>query len=90
MAINSAPTKGLQNTCAGISKIRTFKTLVRVLVRKDEGEGEGEHLEMVFGEDVGGHEGDEGETIVANRRYGTVPASLLVKRVEHSDSRSEM
>ena len=59
--------------------MRTFKVLVRVLVRKNDGDGggEGEHLELVFGEDHRDEESDERDTIRANRRYGAVPASLV-------------
>ena len=67
--MNSTPTKDLQNTCGGISEMRTFKTPVRVVVRKDQGEGEGEHLELVFGDHTGGHS-DGSDTIKPNRAYG--------------------
>lgn len=46
--MNSTPTAALRNTCAGITELHIFKLSVRVLVAKDE-EGEGEHLELVFG-----------------------------------------
>ena len=42
----------LQNTCGGISETKTFKTPVRVLVRSDEGQEEGEHLELVLEDDA--------------------------------------
>ena len=67
--MNSTPTKALQNTCAGISETRTFRTPVRVVVRKDQGEGEGEHLELLFGDHASGHP-DGNDTIKANRAYG--------------------
>ena len=49
LAVNSAPTEHLQNTCAGIIGIKTFQTSVRVLAR-DSGDGQQDHLELVFGE----------------------------------------
>ena len=70
LAANSTPTKELQNTCAGITEHRTFELPVRVLVTRDN-EGDGEHLEMVFG-DV-----DDGEAekrrIMPGRVYGRLP-----------------
>ena len=48
-----------------------FRTPVRILVFKDI-EGEGEHLEMVFG----GKQEGENKTIKANRTYGTLPRML--------------
>ena len=78
--MNSSPTSILQNTCAGIAELQTFKTSVRVLVRRDEAGGDGEHLELSFG--IAGHGGSSGaagnerDLIKANRTYGTVPASL--------------
>ena len=77
--MNSTPTKSLQNTCGGIQEMQTFKTPVRVLVRKD-GNGEGEHLELVFGGDVD-ELVDETGTVKANRAYGRVPLSLFRKVV---------
>ena len=67
--MNSKSTKDLQNTCGGISEMRTFHTPVRVVVRKDYGEDEGEHLELVFGDHTGGH-ADDSDTIKPNRAYG--------------------
>ena len=80
LAMNSRPTRNLQNTCGGISELRTFKTPVRIVVRKDESEGEGEHLELVFGDDVDAELDDDSATIKTNRAYGTVPSSMLRKR----------
>ena len=79
--MNSAPTKNLQNTCGGISELQTFTVPVRVLVRKDKGEGEGEHLELVFGDDANKQSGAERGTIKANRAYGTVPSSYTEKQL---------
>ncbi|KAL8707031.1 MAG: hypothetical protein Q9225_007869 [Loekoesia sp. 1 TL-2023] len=70
LAINSTPTAALRNTCAGISELHIFKLPVRILVSKDE-EGEGEHLELVFGH-VNEDQAKE-KTIKANRTYGTLP-----------------
>lgn len=69
LAMNSKPTKALRNTCAGIRELHIFQLPVRVLAVPDK-EGEGEHLELVFGE-----EETEGDTIKANRKYGTMPSS---------------
>ncbi|KAL8655301.1 MAG: hypothetical protein Q9210_000969 [Variospora velana] len=70
LAVNSTPTAALRNTCAGISEFHIFKLPVRVLVSKDE-EGEGEHLELVFGPT--NEQNLEERTIKANRTYGTLP-----------------
>ncbi|KAI4117329.1 MAG: hypothetical protein LQ345_002418 [Seirophora villosa] len=70
LAVNSTPTAALRNTCAGISEFHIFKLPVRILVSKDE-EGEGEHLELVFGQTD--EEKVEERTIQANRTYGTLP-----------------
>ena len=70
LAINSQPTTLLRNTCAGITEIRIFKTSVRILAMSDE-EGEGEHLELVFGEFK---EENVKKAIQPNRKYGTMPA----------------
>ncbi|KAL8993812.1 MAG: hypothetical protein Q9169_006068 [Polycauliona sp. 2 TL-2023] len=71
LAINSTPTAALRNTCAGISELHIFKLPVRILVSRDE-EGEGEHLELVFGK--GGEECGEERTIKTNTTYGTLPS----------------
>ncbi|KAL8743879.1 MAG: hypothetical protein Q9190_003817 [Brigantiaea leucoxantha] len=70
LAINSTPTAALRNTCAGITELHIFKLPVRILVSKDE-EGDGEHLELVFGQlnEITA----EQRTIQANRTYGTLP-----------------
>ena len=49
LAMNSRPTKHLQNTCAGIIGIKTFRTNVRILATNGE-KGKEEHLELVFGD----------------------------------------
>lgn len=64
--MNSTPTAALRNTCAGITELHIFKLPVRVLVVKDE-EGEGEHLELVFGNVD--QEKIEDTTIKANVAY---------------------
>ena len=74
--MNSSPTSALRNTCAGITELHIFKLPVRVLVRNDV-DGEGEHLEMVFGEVEQGL--TDKHTIKANRAYGTMP---LMKRLD--------
>ena len=75
--MNSAPTKKLQNTCGGISKMQTFTTPVQILVQRDDGDGEGEHLELVFGGEADKSIGEERGTIKANRAYGRLPFSAL-------------
>ena len=70
LAANSTPTKELQNTCAGITEHRIFELPVRVLVTPDE-EGDGEHLEMVFG-DVDDEEAGK-RRIMPGRVYGRLP-----------------
>ncbi|MCJ1268666.1 hypothetical protein MMC22_008554 [Lobaria immixta] len=72
LAMNSTPTAALRNTCAGITELQIFKLPVCVLVAKD-GEGEGEHLELVFGNVDQKMVKDT--TIKANPAYGTMPSS---------------
>ena len=73
LAVNSTLTAAPRTTCAGISELHIFKIPVRMLVSKD-AEGEGEHLELVFGNL------DEGKakeiTIVANRIDETLPEGV--------------
>ena len=71
LAVNSPPTRVLRNTCAGITEFDIFKLPVRILTIHDE-EGDGEHLELVFGsldEKEVGH-----RVIQPNRVYGTLPS----------------
>ena len=70
LAANSTPSKELQNTCAGITEHRIFELPVRVLVTPDN-EGDGEHLEMVFG-DVDNEEAEK-RRIRPGRVYGRLP-----------------
>ena len=70
LAMNSTPTTALRNTCAGITELNIYKLPVRVLAFRDE-EGDGEHLELVFG-DLD-EKTLENKTIKANRVYGTMP-----------------
>lgn len=68
--MNSTPTTLLRNTCAGIMKLNIYKLPVRVLAVRDSEEGDGEHLELVFGNV---DEGDmRGTPIKPNRVYGTL------------------
>ena len=67
LAANSLPSEKLRNTCAGISESHVFKLPVRILVSPDV-EGDGEHLEMVFGDMEEKRVGEN--RIVANRVYG--------------------
>ncbi len=70
LAMNSTPTAALRNTCAGITELNIFKLPVRVLTFRD-AEGDGEHLELVFGNLD--EKMLENKTIKANRVYGTMP-----------------
>ena len=65
--MNSTPTKALRNTCAGITELHIFQLPVRIFARPDD-EGDGEHLELVFGDKE-----TDGRPIQANRAYGTMP-----------------
>ena len=67
--MNSTPTEHLRNTCAGISELHIFKLPVRILARKDK-EGEGEHLELVFGPPT--EKETDKNVIQANRAYGSM------------------
>lgn len=71
--MNSSPTTALRNTCAGITELQIFKLSVRILAMSDL-DGEGEHLELVFG-DVDQEKTAEC-TIKTNRSYGTMPAQI--------------
>ena len=71
LAVNSPPTKALRNTCAGITEFDIFKLPVRVLTMRDD-EGDGEHLELVFGSVD--EKSVEHRVIKANRVYGTMPS----------------
>ncbi|KAI4098045.1 MAG: hypothetical protein LQ339_006613 [Xanthoria mediterranea] len=74
LAINSTPTAALRNTCAGISELHIFKLPVRILVSRDD-EGEGEHLELVFG--PVDEAKTKARTIKPNRTYGTLPSGCV-------------
>lgn len=71
LAVNSMPTTLLRNTCAGIVELGIFKLPVRVLAFRDE-EGDGEHLELVFG--TTDEKTVKNKMIKPNRVYGTMPA----------------
>lgn len=71
LAVNSTPTTALRNTCAGITELNLFKLPVRVLAMRD-AEGNGEHLELVFGNVD--EKKVEHKTNKANRLYGTMPS----------------
>lgn len=79
LAMNSTPTTLLKNTCAGIMELHIFQLPVRVLAIRDT-EGDGEHLELVFGNL------DEkdliGTPIKQNRVYGTLPKVLKAEKSE--------
>ncbi len=77
LAVNSTPTKALRNTCAGITELNVFKLPVRVLAVQDEGDGQGRHLELVFGSVD--KKVVERCTIKADRKYGTLPMATAGK-----------
>ena len=70
LAMNSSPTKHLQNTCAGIIGIKPFQTRVRILASKSSGAGEEDHLELVFGE-IGAPDAHM-EKLKLNQKYGNL------------------
>ena len=78
LAMNSTPTVLLRNTCAGISELNIFKLPVRVLAFAD-AEGDGEHLELVFGNTDEKTIGNK--TIKPNRVYGTMPVAKAYEKV---------
>ena len=69
LTVNSSPSALHRNTCAGITELHIFKLPVQILGMADE-EGEGEHLELIFG-DVN-KEKTKKNTIKPNRTYGTM------------------
>lgn len=71
LAVNTVPTTALRNTCAGIKELGIFKLPVRILAMRDE-EGDGEHLELVFG--ATDEKAVENRIIKPNRVYGTMPS----------------
>ena len=78
--MNSTPTTLLKNTCAGMLELNIFKIPVRVLAFRDDETGDGEHLELVFGDvdekDV------RGTPIKPNRVYGTLPKMAKKEKSE--------
>ena len=78
LAMNSTPTVLLRNTCAGITELNIFKLPVRVLAFAD-AEGDGEHLELVFGNLD--EKMLESKTIKANRVYNTIPVIKAREKV---------
>lgn len=77
--MNSTPTTLLRNTCAGIMELNIFKLPVRVLAIQDD-EGDGEHLELVFGNVD--EKDARGTTIKPNRVYGTLPKMAKEEKSE--------
>ncbi|KAM0804319.1 hypothetical protein BDR22DRAFT_959977 [Usnea florida] len=80
LAMNSTPTILLKNTCAGILELNIFKIPVRVLAFRDDEAGDGEHLELVFG-DVD-EKNVRGTPIKPNRVYGTLPKMAKKEKSE--------
>ena len=67
LAMNSTPTSLLRNTSSGILDSKIYKLPARVFARPDD-EGEGEHLELVLGEQD--EKTVEQQTLKVNRVYG--------------------
>ena len=79
--MNSTPTILLKNTCAGIMELNIFKLPVRVLAIRDS-EGDGEHLELVFGEVDEKAKKARGTPIKPDRVYGTLPTMAEKEKSE--------
>ncbi|KAH0561987.1 hypothetical protein GP486_003306 [Trichoglossum hirsutum] len=76
LALNSRPSAILQNTCAGISGLKTMKAHVRIVATKGTENGE-DHLEMQFsspGDEKGPllSPGALGGKVEVNKAYGTL------------------
>ncbi|KAL9585099.1 MAG: hypothetical protein Q9212_001725 [Teloschistes hypoglaucus] len=67
LTMNSAPSKLLRNTSSGITETNIFKLPARIFAKPDD-EGEGEHLELVLGEQD--EKTLEQRTLKMNRVYG--------------------
>lgn len=65
--MNSAPTSLLRNTSAGVADSTVYRLPARIFARSDDA-GEGEHLELVLGEQ--NEKTVEQRTIKVNRVYG--------------------
>ena len=65
--MNSAPTPLLRNTSSGIKIAKIYKLPARILAKSDDA-GEGEHLELVLGEQD--EKAVEQGTLKVNRVYG--------------------
>ncbi|KAL6721535.1 hypothetical protein ACLMJK_000639 [Lecanora helva] len=79
LAMNSTPTILLRNTCAGIMELKIYRLPVRVFAFRD-AEGEGEHLELVFGNVD--EKNVNGTPIKPNRPYGTLPGMVKAEKIE--------
>ena len=69
LAMNSAPTQHLQNTCSGIIGMKPFRTRVRILATRSTA-GEEDHLELVFGEQAEAQ--GRGVNMEFNKEYGAL------------------
>ncbi|KAL8824191.1 MAG: hypothetical protein Q9191_005234 [Dirinaria sp. TL-2023a] len=67
LAMNSAPTTLLRNTSAGLADSKVYRLPARIFAKSDDA-GEGEHLELVLGEQD--EKTVEQRTIKVNRVYG--------------------
>ncbi|KAL9116591.1 MAG: hypothetical protein Q9187_006883 [Circinaria calcarea] len=85
LAMNSSPTTHLQNTCAGIVGVKTFRTPVRILAAESNGAKQEGHLELVFG-----HAEEQGtgwSGMETNVEYGRVEDGW---RIVESGGRKDM
>ena len=74
LAMNSSPSRYLENTCSGIIGMKPFRTSVRIVATASEAGATEDHLELKFG--------DKSEAKVpeirmqVGREYGTLPRKL--------------
>jgi hypothetical protein len=71
MLINSDKTNGLQNTCAGVETLHTWRQIVRIREIADD------HLGLVVGDEKGKVFGQ----VVPQRRYGAVQREQQLRRI---------
>ena len=87
LAINSSPSEGLQNTCAGIKSSETWGRMVRIRVRMHKEGVQPGHLEMVFdGEDIVEKDAvNESEIpLRGHTEYATVAGESAIARYERA------
>ncbi|MCJ1323303.1 hypothetical protein MMC15_008659 [Xylographa vitiligo] len=81
LALNSAPTEKLKNTCAGIERIGTWKKMIKIR------EVGNQHLELVVKDD--NNEEEVGVPPIPNKKYGVMPGGYrkVSKRKVKSNSK---